>query len=141
MSLDPRIIKIIEDARTIAVVGCSPDPHRDSYYSARYFMDHGYDVIPINPKHETILGARSYPDLLSAREATGAIDIVNIYRASEHVLPHVEEAMRIQARLIWMQLGIVHEEAAELARAAGIAVVMNECLRAKHKQLQRLERT
>lgn len=78
MSLDPRIIKIIEDARTIAVVGCSPDPHRDSYYSAR--------------------------------EATGAIDIV-------------------------------HEEAAELARAAGIAVVMNECLRAKHKQLQRLERT
>ncbi len=141
MSLDPRVIEIIEDARTIAVVGCSPDPHRDSYYSARYFMDQGYEVVPINPKHDTILGVTSYPDLLSAREAKGAIDIVNIYRAPAHVPPHVEEAIQIQARLIWMQLGVVHEEAAELARAAGIAVVMDQCLRAKHKQLQRLERT
>lgn len=141
ISLDPQVIEIIEGARTIAVVGCSPNPHRDSYYSARYFMDQGYEVIPINPKHETILGARAYPDLLSAREAKGAIDIVNIYRASAYVVPHVEEAIQIQARLVWMQLGVVHEEAAELARAGGIAVVMNQCLRAKHKQLQRLERT
>jgi len=141
ISLDPQVVEIIEEARTIAVVGCSPDPHRDSFYSARYFMEQGYELIPINPKHETILGVRAYPDLLSAREATGAIDIVDIYRAPEFVAPHVEEAIQIQTRLVWMQLGVVDEKAAELARAAGIAVVMDQCLRAKHKQLQRLERT
>jgi predicted CoA-binding protein len=140
ISLDPQVIEIIEEARTIAIVGCSSDPHRDSYYSARYFLDQGYTVIPINPKYQTVLEMRTYPDLPSAREAMGATDIVNIYRAPEFVLPHVEEAIQIRARLIWMQLGVVHEEAAGLARAAGIPVVMDQCLRAKHKQMQRMER-
>ncbi len=140
LSLDPQLVEIIENARSIAVVGCSPEPHRESYYSARYFLEHGYEIVPINPKHESILGVRAYPDLLSAHEVAGDMEIVNIFRASEFVLPHVEEAIQIQTRLIWMQLGIVHEKAAQLARDAGIAIVMNRCLRATHRQLQQRER-
>jgi len=141
MSLDRQVIQTLEDAHTIAIVGCSPSPNRDSYYSARYFMDQGYEVVPVNPKHTTILGVAAYSDLLSAHESVGAIDIVNIYRTSEHVLPHVEEAIQILPQLIWMQLGVINEQAAQLARAAGIPVVMDQCLRATHKRLRRLEKT
>ncbi len=93
--------------------------------------------MPVNPKHDMIFGVRSYPDLLAAREGEGPIDIVDIFRASEHVLPHVHEAIEIGARLIWMQLGVVNEEAALLAKSAGIPVVMDECLRSRHKELRR----
>lgn len=136
MLLDPETIEIIKNAKTIAVVGCSPKSYRDSNSVARYLMEQGYAVVPINPKHDMILGVRSYPDLLSAREAEGPIDIVDIFRASELVAPHVREAIEIGAKLIWMQLGIVNEEAALQARSAGITVVMDQCLRVQHKELR-----
>jgi len=139
MSIDSRIIEILRSARTIAVVGCSPKPYRDSNSVARYLIEQGYAIVPVTPKHDEILGVRAYPDLLTADEGAGPIEIVNIFRASEFVQPHVEEAIEIQARLIWMQFGVINEEAAELARSAGIAVVMDECLRVKHKELLRQE--
>lgn len=137
MQLDSDTIAIIKQARTIAVVGCSPKSDRDSNSVARYLMEQGYGVVPINPKHDMILGVRSYPDLLTAREAEGPIDIVDVFRTSELALPHVNEAIEIGARLIWMQLGVINEEAALLARSAGITVVMDQCLRIQHKELKR----
>jgi predicted CoA-binding protein len=137
MLLDAETIEIIKGAKTIAVVGCSPKPYRDSNAVARYLMEQGYTVVPVNPKHDMILDVRSYPDLLEAREAEGSIDIVNVFRAPEHVLRHVEEAVQIATRLIWMQLGVVNEDAALEARGAGITVVMDQCLRTQHKELRR----
>jgi uncharacterized protein len=137
MSLDAEIIEVIKDARTVAVVGCSPKPYRDSNSVARYLTEQGYDIVPVNPKHDMILGVKAYPDLLSAREGEGPIDIVDVFRASEHVLPHVESAIEIKTRLIWMQLGVVNEEAAELARDAAIPIVTDECLRVRHRELRR----
>jgi hypothetical protein len=135
---DKETIELIKTARTIAVVGCSPKPYRDSHSVALYLIEHGYNVVPVNPKHDMILDVRAYPDLLSAREGEGAIDIVDIFRSSELVQPHVEEAIEIGARLLWMQLGVVNEQAALLARRAGLTVVMDECLRTVHKELRRL---
>ena len=137
MLLDPQTIEIIKAAKTIAVVGCSPKSYRDSNSIARYLMEQGYAVVPINPKHDMILGVKSYPDLSSAREAEGPIDIVDIFRASDLVLPHVHEAVEIGAKLVWMQLGVVNEEAALEARSAGVTVVMDQCLRTLHKELRR----
>lgn len=137
MLLDSETIDIIKNARTIAVVGCSPKDYRDSNAVARYLMGQGYDVIPINPKHDMILGVRAYPDLYVARENEGPIDIVNIFRRAENVPPHVDEAIEIGTKLIWMQLGVVHEEAALKARRDGITVVMDLCIRVQHKELRR----
>ncbi len=137
MLLDSDTINIVKEARTIAVVGCSPKTYRDSNSVASYLMEQGYGVVPINPKHDMILSVRSYPDLLAARESEGPIDIVNIFRASEFVGPHVDEAIEIGARLVWMQLGVVNAEAALKARSAGLTVVMDQCLRTQHKELRR----
>ncbi|UCC84465.1 MAG: CoA-binding protein [Gemmatimonadota bacterium] len=137
MLLDPQTIEIIKEAKTIAVVGCSPKSYRDSNSVARYLTEQGYAVVPINPKHDMILGVRCYADLLSAREAEGPIDIVNIFRASDLVPPHVKESIEIGAKLVWMQLGVINEEAALEARSAGVTVVMDQCLRTLHKELRR----
>lgn len=137
MALSPETIEIIREAKAIAVVGCSPKDYRDSNKIARYLMEQEYVVLPVNPKHDMILGVRAYPDLLAAREAEGPIDIVDIFRAPEHVPPHVDEAIEIRARLIWMQLGVVHEAAARSARDAGIPVVMDECIKVQHQELRR----
>lgn len=140
MTLDPKIAEIVSDAKTIAVVGCSPKTYRDSNSVARYLIEHGFTVIPVNPKHDMILGVKSHPDLYSAREVEGPIDIVNIFRAPDNVPPHVDEAIEISARLIWMQVGVVHEEAAARARRAGIPVVMDRCLRVEHGRIRRQRR-
>ncbi|UCC71047.1 MAG: CoA-binding protein [Gemmatimonadota bacterium] len=137
MLLDSDTIEIIKTAKTVAVVGCSPKSYRDSNSVARYLMEHGYAIVPINPKHDMILGVRSYRDLLTAREAEGPIQIVDIFRASDLVSPHVKEAIEIGAKLVWMQLGVVNEEAALQARSAGLTVVMDQCLRTVHKELRR----
>ena len=137
MLLDQETIDIIKNAKTIAVVGCSPKPYRDSNAVASYLMEQGYSVVPVNPKHDMILDVRAYPDLLAAREGEGPIEIVDIFRASDLVVPHVEEAIEIGARLVWMQQGVVNEDAALLARQAGITVVMDQCLRARHRELRR----
>jgi len=116
----------------VAVVGLSHDPSRPSHVVARYLLDHGYEVIPVNPNYETILGLKSYPDLKSI---TAPVDIVNVFQRSERVPPFVEEAIAIGAKVVWMQLGIVHREAAQKAREAGLEVVMDHCMKMEHERL------
>lgn len=137
MDSEGDIVELLREAETIAVVGCSPKPYRDSHSVARYLMEEGYRVVPINPAHEELLDVKAYADLASARDGEGRIDIVDIFRAPHLVRPHVEEAVTIGTRLIWMQLGIINEPAAKLAREAGIPVIMDECLRVRHKTLKR----
>ena len=137
MDSEEDIVEILREARTIAVVGCSPKPYRASHSVARYLMDEGYRVVPVNPAHDELLDVKTYADLAAARDGEGRIDIVDIFRAAHLVRPHVEEAVTIGTRLIWMQMGIVNEPAAKLAREAGIAVIMDECIRVRHAKLKR----
>ena len=116
------IDKILSNSRTIAVVGLSADPVRPSHYVARYLQQQGYRIIPVNPLIEEVLGEKSYPDLKSVPVP---IDMVDIFRRSEHVVPVVEQAIDVGAKYIWMQDGVVNEEAAALAEAAGLSVVMD----------------
>lgn len=129
---DEKIKQILKTAKVIAVVGLSPDPARDSYEVAEYLQQAGYHIIPVNPKAEKILGEKAYPDLRSIPEP---IDIVDIFRRSEHVPAIVEEALEVGAKVVWMQLGVVHEEAAKKATDAGLDVVMDRCILREHKRL------
>ena len=113
----------LTNSRTIAVVGLSPDSSRDSYTVSKYLQQKGYRIIPVNPMVDEVLGEKSYPDLKSVPEP---IDMVDIFRRSEYVAPIVDEAIEAGAKYIWMQDGVVHEAAAEKARAAGLLVVMND---------------
>ena len=119
-------IEIILGYKTIAVVGISDDPERPSNFVADFLMRHGYEVIPVNPKLGEWEGKKCYPDLLSIPIK---VDIVDIFRRSEAVLPIVKEAIAIKAKVVWMQEGIINEEAAELARSSGIEVVMDRCMK------------
>jgi len=113
----------LRESKTIAVVGLSPNPERDSHRVSRYMQQQGYRIIPVNPMTEEVLGEKSYPDLTSVPEP---IDMVDIFRRSELVAPVVDEAIEVGAKFIWMQDGVVNEEAAEIARQAGIPVVMDD---------------
>lgn len=124
--------EILEKYRTIAVVGLSSDPMRPSLSVARYLQEHGYRIVPVNPDETAVLGERAYPDLRSIPEA---VDIVQIFRRSENVPPHVEEAIAIGAKVVWMQEGIRNEAAAASARAAGLEVVQDRCMRSAHRRL------
>ncbi len=119
--------------RTVAVVGLSPKPHRDSYGVARYMQAHGWRIVPINPNAQEILGEKAYPSLLEAARHT-SIDLVNVFRNSTDVPPVVDEALAIGAKAIWLQMGIVHAQAAAKARAAGMPVVQNKCLMVEHRR-------
>jgi predicted CoA-binding protein len=123
---DPAVIeKILRTHRTWAVVGCSNDPRRPSHGVARFLRDVGYTVICVNPNHDSCIpGLPCYPDLLSV---DGPIDVVDIFRRSDQVLPHVQEAIEVGAKAVWMQLGVINEEAARLADSAGLEVVMDRC--------------
>ena len=123
---------ILKEARTVAVVGLSPKPDRHSYGVAQYLQARGYRVIPVNPNAQEILGEKAYPTLLSIPEK---VDIVDIFRRPEEVPPVVEEAIGIGARVVWMQEGIRHEEAARRAREAGLKVVMDRCMKKEHQRL------
>ncbi len=129
---DDQMRRILETAKTIAVVGISSRPDRPGYSVPAYLQAQGYRIIPVNPNLEEVLGERAYPDLLSVPEP---VDVVNIFRRSEDVPPVVEQAIQIGARAIWMQEGIVNEPAADLARRAGIEVVSDACMRATHRRL------
>lgn len=124
--------QLLEETRTIAVVGLSPRPERPSYGVARYLIAMGYKVIPVNPTVDEVLGLKSYPDLQSIPEP---VDVVDIFRRSEHVPPIVEQAIAIGAKAVWMQLGVMHAEAAAQAEAVGLAVVMNRCMSIEHQRL------
>lgn len=125
------IDKILRESETVAVVGLSSDPARDSHRVARYLREFGYRIIPVNPMVDEVLGQMSYPDLKSVPEQ---IDVVDIFRRSEHVLPIVEEAIEKGSRYIWMQDGVINEKAAEKARHAGIPVVMDNCMMREHRR-------
>jgi predicted CoA-binding protein len=119
-------LEILERFTTWAVVGCSPDPRRDSHGVARFLQEHGKRVIPVNPNAcpGEILGEDCHPDLRSIGEP---VEMVDIFRRSEFAGAHVDEAIEIGAQAVWMQLGVVDEEAASRAREAGLLVVMNRC--------------
>lgn len=124
------IVHILENTETIGVVGFSSHRHRAGYYVPAYLQEVGYRIIPVNPNIDRALGQAAYPDLESVPED---IDLVLIFRRSEHVPPVVESAIKIGARSVWMQLGITNEKAAESARAAGLHVVMNACMLVEHR--------
>ncbi len=124
--------KILKDYHRVAVVGASSNPERDSYKVASYLMEHGYQVIPVNPNAAEILGKTSYPDLSSIPET---VEVVDVFRRPEEVLSVVDQAIRIGAKAAWMQKGVVNEEAAQKARDAGLLVVMDKCMHEEHQQL------
>ena len=125
---------ILNEYRIIAMVGLSPDPSRPSHRVAKYLTSHGYTVIPVNPDAQEILGTRSYSDMSSIPEP---IEIVDIFRRSEEVMPIVDEAIKIGAKVVWMQEGVINEEAASMARDAGLLVVMNKCMFKEHQRLSK----
>jgi uncharacterized protein len=123
--------QILHDSHTIAVVGLSGKRFRPSYGVAEYLQHAGYRIIPVNPLEQQVLGETSYPDLDSVPDA---IDIVDIFRRSEYVPEIVEAAIRKGAKVIWMQEGVIHEEAAHRALAAGLLVVMDRCILKDHRR-------
>jgi len=129
-----RITTLLSTAKTIAVVGLSPSPLRPSYGVAAYLQTHGYRIIPVNPEIKGALGEKAYASLKDVPEK---IDIVNIFRRPENVPPVVDEAIALKLPVIWMQEGVVHDEAAAKARQAGIFVVMDHCILKEHRRRHR----
>jgi len=132
---DPELREILGRARTIAVVGLSDKPERDSNEIARYLQSQGYRVVPVNPMLTVILGEKAYPSL-AAIPPDVKVDIVDVFRRSDQVPPIVDEAIARGDRVIWMQLGVEHPEAAAKARAAGITVLENLCIMVQHRRLR-----
>jgi len=128
----PSLRRVLRDNRVIAVVGLSARWYRPSFFAAKYLQEKGYRIIPVNPNYDEILGEPCYPDLSSIPEA---VDVVDIFQRSEVVPPFVEEAITIGARVVWMQLGVVNERAAQKARDAGLEVVMDRCMKIEHARL------
>ncbi|MHC1724625.1 MAG: CoA-binding protein [Syntrophobacteraceae bacterium] len=128
------VTALLNDSKTVAVVGISHKEERDSNRVARYLQQHGYKMIPVNPKYKEVLGETCYPDLKSIPEH---VDVVDIFRNIEAIPPIVDEAIEIKAGAVWMQLGLAHEEAAEKARAAGIRVVMDKCMKIEHSRVSK----
>ena len=122
-------IRILERYKRIAMVGLSSNPFRPSHFAAIYLLAHSYDVTPVNPREKEILGRRSYDSLL---DVPGPIEIVDVFREPSAVPAIVEEAIQRRAKVVWMQLGVIHEEAAERAREAGLEVVMDRCIKIEH---------
>ncbi len=125
------IAELLGSAKTIAVVGLSSRRTRASYGVSEYMQSAGYRIIPVNPQETEVLGEKAYPDLDSV---PGPVDVVDIFRRSEHVPEIVEAAIRIGAKAVWMQEGVIHEEAAARARAAGLTVVMDRCILKEHRK-------
>jgi predicted CoA-binding protein len=124
--------RILRTSRTIAVVGLSADWFRPSYFAAKYMQEHGYRIVPVNPRYETILGERCHATL-GAIEVP--VDIVDVFRKTEDVLPIAEQAIAIRAKCLWQQIGVKNEQAAALAAAAGLEVVMDRCVKIEHARL------
>src|SRR5688572_26873999 len=129
---DKKMKDILISAKTIASVGLSSNPQKESYAIVSYLMEQGYRIIPVNPTADEILGEKAYPDLESIPEK---VDVVQVFRKPEDVPPVVDSAIKAGAKVVWMQEGIVHEEAAQKAREAGLQVVMDACMRATHRRL------
>lgn len=128
------IDEILRAARTIAVVGLSSKPDRESFWVARYLQRQGYRIIPVNPNEASVLGERSYPSL---RDLPEPVDVVDVFRRSDQAGAVVDEAIAVGAPAVWLQDGVVDEAAAARARAAGLKVVMNTCMAREHVERQR----
>ena len=124
--------RILKENKVIAVVGLSADWYRPSYFAAKYMQEHGYRVIPVNPKYPEILGEKCYPSLRDIRQP---VDMVDVFRKTADVMPIAEDAVRIGAKVLWQQLGVRNEEAAARARAGGLETVMDRCVKIEHGRL------
>ncbi len=131
--------RILGTCKTAAVVGLSPQWHRPSFFAAKYLQAHGYRIVPVNPSAIEILGERCYPSVTAAAEALARrgekIDLVDCFRRSEDIPPIADEAIAIGARCLWLQIGVINEQAAAKARAAGLDVVMDRCVKIEHARL------
>jgi predicted CoA-binding protein len=132
MSTIAQLRRILKDNHTIAVVGLSADWYRPSYFAAKYMQEHGFRVIPVNPKYDEILGEKCYPDLKSIPDK---IDIVDVFRKPADCAPIAEDAVAIGAKVLWLQLGVVNEEAERIAKAGGLDVVMDRCVKIEYARL------
>ncbi len=129
----PSLRRILAQSRTIAVVGLSQNWHRPSNFAAKYLQHHGYRVIPVNPAYTEVLGEKCYASLAEIPEP---VDVVDCFRRAEDIMPLAQAAIAIGAKVLWLQLGVVNLEAAALARAAGLDVVMDRCMKIEHARLQ-----
>ena len=127
----PETIDRIFKMKSVAVVGMSPKPERPSHYVGMYLKEQGYDIIPVNPGHKEIAGMISYPSLL---DIPVKVDVVDVFRRPEHAVPISEAAVEIGAKALWLQDGVINQEASKLAEDAGLLVVMNDCMLRRHKQ-------
>lgn len=132
ITTDETIKAVLEQARTIAIIGLSPNAARDSNMVARYLKKQGYRIIPVRPAQKEILEEKAYSSL---DDIEGSVDIVNVFRNPSQIAPHAREALRIMPRVFWMQLNIENQEAADILTAAGIDVVMNRCIKVEHERL------
>lgn len=132
LSSDSTIRNILLSNKTVAVIGMSRDPSKAAHYVPRYLSENGYDVIPVNPSADEILGNTCYS---SVSDISKDIDIVDIFRPSEQVLPFIQDAIPKKPKIIWLQEGIHNVQAEELARKAGIKVIFNRCMMAEHRRL------
>ena len=124
--------RILKECRVLAVVGLSAQWHRPSHFAAKYMLEHGYRVIPVNPQYQEVLGQKCYASL---REIPEKVDLVDVFRKTAEVLPVARDAVAIGARVFWQQLGVRNEEAAALAQAAGLDSVMDRCVKIEHGRL------
>jgi uncharacterized protein len=128
----PTLRRILREYRTVAVVGLSPEWHRPSYFVAKYLQEHGYRIIPVNPRSAEILGERCYASLL---EIPDKVDMVDVFRRTADVLPIAQQAVQIGARCLWQQIGVLNLEADKLAREAGLDSVMDRCVKIEHARI------
>jgi len=131
MDREDQVISKIFAMKTIAVVGMSPRPERPSHYVSQYMSENGYNIIPVNPGHSQILHRKTYPTILDIGEP---IEIVNVFRRSEYVLPIIKDAIKINANAIWLQDGVISHEGEKLAKKNDILFIMNDCLLRRHRQ-------
>jgi predicted CoA-binding protein len=124
--------RVLHGNRVIAVVGLSPNWNRPSYFAAKYMLEHGYTVVPVNPGAAEILGQKCYPDLAAI---PFRVDMVDVFRKAADVMPIADEAIRIGAGCLWLQLGVINQEAADKASGAGLDVVMDRCVKIEYARL------
>ena len=124
--------RILSEYKRVAMVGLSDNWFRPSNFAAKYLLDHGFEVIPVNPRYDEILGQKCYADLA---DIPHPVDVVDLFQRTERVPPFVDQAIEIGAKVVWMQLGVEHEEAAQKARDAGLEVVMDRCMKIEYARL------
>jgi predicted CoA-binding protein len=124
--------RILKETRVIAVVGLSADWYRPSYFAAKYMQEHGYRIVPVNPKYEAVLGEKCYKSL---RDIPEPVDMVDVFRKTQDVGPIADDAIAIRAKVLWQQLGVKNEPAAQKARAAGLDAVTDRCVKIEHGRL------